>query len=162
MKRNIPRNILLAEDNDDDAFLTQRALEAGGISEPIHRCRDGQDVIEYLDRFCSGKGTSANALPPDLVLLDLKMPRLDGMETLKWIRRHEIFHSMIVLALTSSNEKRDVETAYRLHINAYLVKPSSLSEMVGIARTLREFWMDQKHLLMPQFDFPFGRDVARS
>jgi len=85
--------------------------------------------------------------------LDLKMPRLGGLETLDWIRRHESFKSLIVLALTSSSEERDVKAAYDLQINAYLVKPSSLNQMIELAHAIRHFWLDEKHLVQPRFSF---------
>jgi CheY-like chemotaxis protein len=147
-------NILLAEDNDDDAFLTRRAMESAGISNPVHQCRDGRAVIDYLQGILAHDDQSETIQFPDLVLLDLKMPRQGGLETLKWIREHEVFNSLIVLALTSSSEERDVKTAYQLHINAYLVKPSSLSEMIEISRAIRHFWLDQNLLIKPHLGLP--------
>ena len=94
---------------------------------------------------------------PDLVLLDLKMPRLGGIEALQWIRSQDAFRSLIVLALTSSTEPRDVVTAYQLHINAYLVKPSSLREMVDLAGSIRAFWLDLKHFIPPTLGIPLSR-----
>jgi len=156
------RTILLAEDNDDDAFLTTRAMESAGISQPIHHCRDGQAVIDYLEAVLSDREKVSEGNLPDLILLDLKMPRIDGLETLKWIRQHEVFSSLIVLALTSSREDRDVQAAYRLQINAYLVKPSSLREMIDLAGAIRHFWLDENHLIRPRISFSSPTDVPRS
>ena len=152
------RSLLLAEDNEDDAFLTARALEAAGISHSIHHCRDGQEVIDHLAELATKKETLEAHELPDLLLLDLKMPRVGGLEALEWIRRHEFFKTLVVLALTSSSEHTDVKAAYELNINAYLVKPSSLTEMIDLARTIREFWLDQSHLIRPRLGFssPFG------
>ena len=158
----ISRTILLAEDNDDDAFLTTRALQSAGISHPIHHCRDGQAVIDYLEAVISDREKSSESNFPDLILLDLKMPRINGLETLKWIREHEKFSSLIVLALTSSREQRDVQAAYRLQINAYLIKPSSLREMIDLAGAIRHFWLDENHLIRPQISFSSPSDVPRS
>ena len=144
------RTIILAEDNDDDAFLTMRAMESAGISQPIHHCRDGQSVIDYLQGLLAEREKSGESELPDLLLLDLKMPRLGGMEALKWIRQNEAFKSLVVLALTSSSEERDVKAAHQLNINAYLVKPSSLSEMIDLAKSIRAFWLDQTHLIRPR------------
>ena len=144
------RQIILAEDNDDDAFLTMRAMESAGISQPIHHCRDGQSVIEYLEGLLAEREKLGESDLPDLLLLDLKMPRLGGMEALKWIRQNEAFKSLVVLALTSSSEERDVKAAHQLNINAYLVKPSSLSEMIDLAKSIRSFWLDQTHLIRPR------------
>jgi len=144
------RTIILAEDNDDDAFLTMRAMESAGISQPIHHCRDGQSVIDFLQGLLAEREKTGEADLPDLLLLDLKMPRLGGMEALKWIRQNETFKSLVVLALTSSSEERDVKAAHQLNINAYLVKPSSLSEMIDLAKSIRSFWLDQTHLIRPR------------
>jgi two-component system response regulator len=156
------RTILLAEDNPDDAFLTMRAMESAGISHQIHHCRDGSEVIDYLEKVVAERNNPADDALPDLVLLDLKMPRLGGLETLEWIRRQETLNSLVILALTSSSEERDVKAAYRLHINAYLVKPSSLAEMVELSRSIRHFWLDQRHLLRARFGFssPFGLPIT--
>jgi len=148
-----PRTILLAEDNKDDAFLTMRAMDSAGISHRIHHCQDGHEVIDYLENILSERGKHHDVAVPDLILLDLKMPRLGGLETLEWIRQHEVFNSLIVLALTSSSEERDVKAAYRHHINGYLVKPSSLSEMIDLSKAIRFFWLEQKHLIRPRFSF---------
>jgi two-component system response regulator len=142
--------IILAEDNDDDAFLTMRALQSAGISRPIHHCRDGQSVIDYLEALLPDGKNAGSLELPDLLLLDLKMPRLGGMEALRWIRAHEAFKALAVLALTSSREERDVKAAHELNINAYLVKPASLSEMVELASAIRSFWLDQGHLIRPR------------
>jgi two-component system response regulator len=99
---------------------------------------------------------------PDLILLDLKMPRLGGLETLKWIRQHEIFSPLVVLALTSSREQRDVNGAYQLHINAYLVKPNSLGDMIEMARSIRQFWLDQSHVVRPRISFSSTHNMPSS
>ncbi len=162
MKKAGSNTILLAEDNDDDAFLTTRAMESAGISHLIHHCRDGQVVIDYLENLLSDREGDKESKVPELILLDLKMPRRDGLETLQWIRRHELFNPLIVLALTSSSEQRDVNAAYQLHINAYLVKHSSLSEMIELARAIRFFWLEQNHLIRPRINFPSAFGVPPS
>jgi two-component system, response regulator len=156
-----PRTILLAEDNNDDAFLTTRAMEAAGITHTIHHCVDGQAVINYLSEIISDRQKFDETSLPDLVLLDLKMPRMDGLETLKWIRQHEKLKPLVVLALTSSSEQRDVSAAYQLHINAYLVKPSALTQMIELAGAIRHFWLDQSHLIKPRISFSTSSDVSR-
>jgi len=154
--------IILAEDNEDDAFLTARALESAGIAQEIIHCRDGQEVIAYLENALSPRTKHAGFEVPHLILLDLKMPRLGGLEALKWIRDHEIFKPLIVLALTSSSEERDVKAAYDLQINAYMVKPSSLSEMIDLARAIRQFWLEQKHIKKPHLSFARSSDLSIS
>lgn len=162
MKQEISRTILLVEDNDDDAFLNTRAMESAGISHSIIHCRDGLAAIDYLEEILSNREKEDEIVLPDLVLLDLKMPRLGGLETLKRIRDHEVLNTLIVLALTSSSEQRDVKTAYQLHINAYLVKPSSLSEMIELARAIRHFWIDQRHLVRPRLSFSLSSGLPTS
>ncbi len=154
----IPPSLLLVEDNDDDAFLTMRAISAGGITHQVHRCKDGQAVIDYLESLVPQLQTSRPPALPLLVLLDLKMPRLSGLEVLEWIRKHPIFRTLVVLALTSSNEPKDVAKAYQLNINAYLVKPSALKEMVDLAATIRSFWLEQKHFIPPIPELPATPD----
>ncbi len=148
--------IILAEDNEDDAFLTMRAMQSAGITQPICHCRDGQAVIDYLSSLLTDERKASGVVLPDLLLLDLKMPRLGGMEALRWIRQHEPFKALVVLALTSSKEDRDVKAAHELNINAYLVKPSSLSEMIQLASAIRSFWLDQSHLIRPRLSIPEG------
>ncbi len=157
-----PRHILLAEDNEDDAFLTTRAMESAGIAHVVHHCRDGLAVIDYLENLLSPKARAGQGGLPDLILLDLKMPRLGGLETLKWIRDHAVFSPLTVLAQTSSSEERDVKAASELQINAYLVKPSSLGEMIELAHAIREFWLEQKHLKKPHLSFSSSSDVPVS
>jgi CheY-like chemotaxis protein len=147
--KDIARTILLAEDNDDDAFLTTRAIGEAGIAHRIEHCRDGRAVLHCLQTSLSAASSGEENPFPDLVLLDLKLPRLNGFETLRWIRSQDTLRSLTVLALTSSTEPRDVAAAYQLHINAYLVKPASLYEMTHLARSIRDFWLDQKHYVPP-------------
>jgi two-component system response regulator len=146
--KEIVRKILLVEDNENDAFLTMRVLRSVGIANPVHHCWDGQAVVDYLESMLPLPATGETNVP-DLILLDLKIPRLGGLEVLSWIRQHEVFHGLFVLALTSSSEDRDVEKAYRLKINGYLVKPSSLDEMTALAQSIRLFWLEQPHLVGP-------------
>jgi CheY-like chemotaxis protein len=149
--------ILLLEDNDDDAFITERALTKAGVSNKVHRCQDGQDLIDYLSALSEKSQTEANkgaAEVPYLVLLDLKTPRKSGLEVLQWIRNHAHFGPLVVLALTSSSEKSDVERAYQLHVNAYLVKPTSLSTMTELAQSIKRLWLDPSSLMHPSFAFP--------
>jgi CheY-like chemotaxis protein len=135
------RHILLLEDNDDDAFLTERALKKAGINSMLQRYYDGQSVIDHLSTLRREDDLIKNTIP-HLVLLDIKTPKKTGLEVLHWIRSHQQFAPMIVLALTSSSERKDIARAFELHINAYLVKPTSLSTMVEIAQCIKKLWLD--------------------
>ncbi|SDU13172.1 two-component system, unclassified family, response regulator [Verrucomicrobium sp. GAS474] len=145
--------ILLVEDNDDDAFITRRAFSTAKADLAIERADDGQAAIDYL----SGTGRYADRERhpfPDLVLLDLKLPLKNGLEVLRWIRQHETLSPLVVLILTSSSERADVEEAYRLHVNAYIVKPTSINTMVEIVGHIENFWLNASNVLRPSFLSP--------
>jgi CheY-like chemotaxis protein len=135
----MPKLILHVEDEEDDAFLFRRALIKTGGDVPIQVASDGQKAIEYLQ----GSGGFANReeFPlPSLVLLDLKLPHVPGLEVLKWIRQQAAL-SIPVVVLSSSESEDDIAAAYELGANAYLVKPSDTSELPDIAKTVKDFWL---------------------
>jgi CheY-like chemotaxis protein len=134
--------ILLVEDDDDDAFLIRRAFQTAGVMSRIIRCKDGQAAMDYLE----GKPpyTERKAWPlPQLMLLDLKLRQIGGLEVLQWVRSQEAFRSQIVIVLSSAAESHDIREAYRLNVNAFLVKPASLSGMIELARCVRACWIDR-------------------
>lgn len=133
--------ILLVEDNPDDVFFMQRAFKAAAIENPLQVAVDGQEAIDYLAGV--GKFADRDAFPlPCLMLLDLKLPRKTGHEVLKWIRDRPDLATLIVIALTTSRETKDITEAYRLCVNAYLVKPTSPAELANIMTKIRDFWID--------------------
>ena len=133
--------ILLVEDNPDDVFFMQRACKTGGIENSIHVAEDGQEAIDYLSG--AGKFNNRDAHPlPCLVLLDLKLPRKTGLEVLAWIRKQTDFTTLIVVILTTSREPRDIQEAYRLGGNAYVVKPSSPTQLAELVTSVKKFWID--------------------
>ena len=137
---NATGTILLVEDNPDDVFFMQRAFKTAELTNPLHVAEDGQEAIDYLSG--SGRFADRDAYPePCLVLLDLKLPRKNGHEVLSWLRTQPEFARMIVIALTTSREPRDIHEAYRLGVNAYLVKPTSPTQLVEMLRAVRDFWM---------------------
>lgn len=134
------QTILLVEDNDDDAELTLRAFKARRISNPIVRARDGVEALDYLfgrDKFA---GRDRDDLPA-VVLLDLKLPRLSGLDVLKAIRADEHTRYLPVVVLTSSDEEKDRLAAYSEFANSYVRKPVDYDQFVTAARDLGLYWL---------------------
>jgi CheY-like chemotaxis protein len=133
--------ILLAEDDEHDAMLIGRAFERRSGSCTLKRVRDGQQAIDYL----SGQGAYADRerFPlPFLVFLDLKMPRLDGFEVLQWLQAEPEFKRLLVVVLTGSNLQADVDRAYELGANSYLVKPVEFDEMLRMIQRFEAYWSE--------------------
>jgi two-component system response regulator len=132
--------ILVVEDNDDDAELTVMAFREAKIGNPVVRVEDGVQALDYL--FCRGDhaGRDAGELP-SVVLLDLKLPRLSGLEVLAALRADERTRRLPVVVLTSSNEERDRLAAYDHHANSYVRKPVDYDQFVTAARQLGLYWM---------------------
>jgi two-component system response regulator len=128
--------ILLAEDNERDAEMTLRALRKNNLGNRVHRVKDGEEAIEFL--FSAGR--AAEALPK-LILLDLKMPKVDGIEVLRRIRSEERTRILPVVIMTSSNEERDVVESYRLGVNSYIVKPIDFSAFVEVVAKIGLYWV---------------------
>ncbi|HZR18927.1 MAG TPA: response regulator [Verrucomicrobiae bacterium] len=133
--------ILLVEDDENDAFFLERAMHKIGMANPVQNARDGQEAIDYLKG--TGKfGRRAEFPLPGLILLDLKLPLVMGLDVLKWIRQNPEL-SPIVVILSSSADESDIASAYRLGANAYLVKPSEVSKLEGMVRSINDFWLLQ-------------------
>jgi len=131
--------ILVAEDNPDDVFLLKRAFAKGGVQVPMDFVKDGQEAIDYLqEKPLVADGTLTP--PPTMLLLDLKMPRLDGFEVLEWIRQQPKLRTMFVVILSSSGLEQDRRRAYALGADNYAVKPSDPSEMIQLAQHLEAHW----------------------
>jgi CheY-like chemotaxis protein len=138
------KTILVAEDEENDVFFIKQAFEEVGILNPLQVAQDGKEAMDYL----SGNGGYADRerFPlPCLTLLDLKLPRVMGLEVLKWMREQPELRNLIVLILTSSRLEPDIEMAYQLGANAYLVKPSSPRELREIATGIKQFWLELNH-----------------
>ena len=137
----IPQQLIfLVEDNDDDAELTLRAFKAAKIANPVMRARDGVEALDYL----LGRGNHAGrdvSDAPAVVLLDLKLPRLSGLEVLKAVRADECTKHLPIVILTSSNEERDRLSAYDQFANSYVLKPVDYDQFVAAARQLGLYWM---------------------
>jgi len=136
--------ILLVEDEENDVFFLKRAFEEVGILNPLQVAQDGKEAMDYL----SGHGEYADRerFPlPCLILLDLKLPRVMGFEVLQWIREQPSLKALVVIILTSSRLEPDIEKAYKSGANAYLVKPSTPTELRAIATGIKQFWLELNH-----------------
>lgn len=132
--------ILLVEDNADDEVLTLRAFKKNNISNPVVVARDGEQALDYLFGAGAYAGRDAADLP-QLVLLDLKLPKIDGLGVLKRIRADERTRILPVVILTSSKEERDVVNGYRLGANSYVRKPVDFDQFIEAARQLGLYWL---------------------
>jgi len=136
--------ILIAEDSADDVFLLNRATVKAGINVPFVHVKDGEEAINYL----AGKSQFSDRAVypfPGLLLLDLKMPKLNGFGVLEWLLRQPGLRRLIVAVLTSSTAPTDINRAYDLGANSYLAKPSSADGYVKLAEMLRGYWLELNH-----------------
>jgi len=134
------RVILLVEDNPNDEELTMRALKKGNIVNPIVVAHDGEEALDYLFARGAHAGRSASALP-QLVLLDLKLPKIDGLEVLRALRADEQTRLLPVVILTSSVEEQDLVRGYGLGANSYVRKPVDFLQFVEAVRQLGVYWL---------------------
>ncbi len=135
-----PVEILLVEDNPDDLELTLRALRKAQLSNRIHVARDGAEALEFL--FCEGPHSERSMEDlPRLILLDLKLPKVDGLEVLDRIKSDARTRGIPTVVLTSSQEQNDVVTSYRLGVNSYIVKPVNFDGFVKAVQDLGMYWL---------------------
>ncbi len=132
------KHILLAEDDPTDVELTINALSEHNLANDIFVVRDGAEALDYLTRTGAYAGIPAGN--PVVILLDLKMPRVDGMQVLEQIKSDNNLKKIPVVILTSSSESRDLETCYQLGVNAYVVKPVKFAEFVEAVKEIGVFW----------------------
>ncbi len=132
------RIVLLVEDNPDDVELTVRAFKKNNISNHVVVVHDGAEALDYL--FGAGSDGRPRALP-EVVLLDLKLPKVDGLEVLRKIREHPRTRLLPVVVLTSSNEERDMVQSYQLGANSYVRKPVEFGEFLDASRQLGLYWL---------------------
>jgi len=137
MSEREPVEILLAEDNPGDVKLTRKALEKGQLANNLHVANDGVETMQFL----RGEGAYAETPRPDLVLLDLNMPRKDGREVLAEIKESDDLRRIPVIVLTSSEAEEDVIKSYEHHANAYLTKPVDFDGFIDVVGTLEKFWL---------------------
>jgi two-component system, chemotaxis family, response regulator Rcp1 len=132
-----PINILLMEDSLGDVRLVQEALKEGKLHNRLFVVRDGAEGMDFLLK----REKYQEALRPDLILLDLNMPRKDGREVLAEIKQHENLKRIPVVILTTSTSEADILKTYNLHANCYIVKPLNLDEFIRVVRSIESFWL---------------------
>lgn len=130
--------ILLVEDNPVDVELTLRALRKHKVSNPIPVARDGEEALDYIHR----RGRfAANARVPGLILLDIRLPKVDGIEVLREIKGHPIYRTVPVVMLTTSQEESDVRTCYELGANSYILKPVDFDKFLEVVGRIDLYWL---------------------
>ena len=139
--RTKPVELLLVEDNPEDAELTIETLKDGSIRGlrglRVHHVEDGEQAMAFLGR----EGRYADVPRPDLILLDLEMPRMNGLEVLAAVKEHPDWRRIPVVMMTSSDKEEDVLIAYGKHANCYVTKPVDLDEFIEAVRSIEEFWL---------------------
>ncbi len=139
------KTILVADDDTNDAFLLEHAFERASINATLHFVHDGAEAVRYLESEDQQQHPT-----PDLVLLDLKMPRMDGFEVLQWVRAQPRLRRLPVTVLTSSDARVDINRAYDLGANSYLVKPLSNDQLLKMVEALQRYWFSVN--LAPECD----------
>lgn len=128
------RPILLVEDNPMDVDLTLRAFKRRRITNTIHVARDGEEALAWLPRWESGEPW------PAVILLDLKLPKVDGLEVLRQIKQHPTLRVIPIVVLTTSEESADVQAAYHLGVNSYIVKPVEFEKFMDVSEKIDLYW----------------------
>jgi len=132
-----PIEILLVEDSVEEAELTMEALRDGRIRNHIHWVEDGEEALSFLRR----QGRHGAAVRPDLVLLDLRLPRMGGHEVLAEIKQHPDWRRIPVVIMTSSDDEKDILSAYDCHANCFITKPVDVDKFIEAVRSIEEFWL---------------------
>jgi CheY-like chemotaxis protein len=131
------RPILLVEDNPMDVDLTFEAFKEHCVRNPIVVCRDGEEALRYM----ADHSTAADTMLPTLVLLDLRLPKVDGIEVLRQARSHEVWKQIPVVVLTTSRQNQDLDAAYRLGVNSYIVKPVDFLDFAEVVNRIKLYWL---------------------
>lgn len=134
--------ILLVEDNPGDVRLTREAMRTSRIPNNLHVVGDGADAMDFLER----SGDHATAPVPDLVLLDLNLPRMSGHEVLRAIKSNQQWKTIPVVALTTSHAPQDIRQCYEDHVNCYMTKPMAYGPFLDVVRSIEDFWLSRVEL----------------
>lgn len=133
-------SILLVEDDEDDVYFVSDALRRSGIELPLEIARDGQAAVDFLFK-ATERAALGKELRPCLVLLDLNLPRKTGLEVLKWIRQESSCKTILVIVLTSSTSESDMNQAYSLGANSYLIKPTDATKLREVGQIIKQYWL---------------------
>lgn len=137
-----PVQVLLVEDSPSDAAMTMEAMHEGRIVNQVHVATDGEMAMAFLRR----QGPYADAVRPDLILLDLNLPRMDGREVLREVKADLLLKTIPVIVLTTSAAEADILKSYELHANAYVTKPVAFEAFLAAVRGIEDFWLALVHL----------------
>ncbi len=137
-----PIHILLVEDNEGDIILTMEALNEGKVINKITIVRDGEKAIQFLNK----EGGYKHAERPDLILLDINLPRIDGKEVLVYVKTNEQLKSIPVVMLTTSTSEKDILESYKNYANCYISKPVDLDKFFDVVQKIENFWISIVHL----------------
>ena len=131
------RPILMVEDNEMDLDLCAQAFKEHAIANPLVACRDGEEALQYIDAHPH----PADPGLPIIVLLDLRLPKVDGIDVLRYARQHPVWQQVPFIVLTTSRQNSDVAAAYRLGVNSYIVKPVDFVEFTEVAKRIEMYWV---------------------
>jgi two-component system, chemotaxis family, response regulator Rcp1 len=131
-------DILLVEDNPGDIRLTREVFKEGKVRNNLHVCCDGEEAMDYLQL----RGKYTNASRPDLVLLDLNLPRKDGRQVLEEVKQDPVLRTIPIVILTTSAAEQDILRSYNLHANCYITKPVDLNQFVRVVNYIQDYWLE--------------------
>lgn len=152
-------NYLIAEDDPDTQLLIERAFRQADLSVPLYFTNDGQHAVDYL----AGTGTFADRVQfpmPAILLLDLKMPFRDGFEVLRWIRAEPRLRRLVVIMFSGSSLEKDVEEAFNLGVNSFVMKPVSFSELLQVIMAIHHYWFGCNHFPQPDEGISVPRETG--
>ena len=137
MSSRFNKPVLLVEDNPMDVDLTLRAFSKRNIKNPIYIARDGEEALAWIDKWDKGEPL------PVVILLDLKLPRIDGLEVLKGIKSHERYRIIPVVIITTSSEDKDIKRAYDMGANSYIIKPVNFEKFIEVVAQIELYWNNE-------------------